>query len=293
MTVAVPARLLREQLPNITAFLRGAVTSYLPVKSARPGDWLQRELPAPSDALIDTYARWSGAPAGRYADEIPPHLASGKLALGLIAELTSQSPYPMLSVLNQGVRLQVNAPLPRGQRLNLRGQLVDASDDGYRARVHSRIVLGTSRQPDALVIDAMAAVVLRNRPASLAEPREEPVFTPVGYWQAGPDEGVKFFYLTGDFNPIHTLPLVARRTRFKGCIMHGYGAFAQVFEAVQNTGGRIADIEVRFIRPLPLPSPQLVIEVAEPGSDGRRPLRLRDGEGTVYQVGSFLPQEVA
>lgn len=286
----IPATLLRQQLPNIAAMLKGAVVSYLPGTPRGQGEIIRQTLPAPSPALLQAYTQWSRAQPERYARSIPPHLASAQIGLGLIARLTAQSPYPMLSVLNQGVRIRINEPLPQGQALTLSGRLLDASDDGYRARVHSRIEVGTASQPAALVIDSLAAVVLRKRPGSDEATRVEPDFETVGHWQAGADEGVKFFLLTGDFNPIHTLPALARHTRFRGCIMHGYGAFAQVFEAIQNAGHVIADIDVRFIKPLPLPSPPLLIQVAASAdADGRHALRLTDAQGNFYQVGSFLP----
>jgi len=287
----VPASLLRQQLPNIAAMLRGAVVSYLPLPDRQRGAWITQTLPAPTPALLQAYCQWSRADAARYRSSIPPHLASGQLGLGLIARLTAQSPYPMLSVLNQGVHIRIHQPLPQGEPLQLRGRLVDASDDGFRARVHSHIEVGTASQPKALEIDSYAAVVLRKRPAGADSERDEPDFETIGHWQAGADEGVKFFLLTGDFNPIHTLPMLARHTRFKGCIMHGYGAFAQVFEAIRNAGHAIADIDVRFIKPLPLPSPPLLIQVAASAdADGRHALRLTDAAANLYQVGSFLPQ---
>ncbi len=292
MSAAIPTALLRQQLPNITAMLKGAVVSYLPLPNRRRGQWVTQQLAAPSTALVRAYAQWSRAEPERYGTTLPAHLISGQTGLGLIARLTAQSPYPMLSVLNQGVHLRINQALTQGEAITLRGRLVDASDDGYRARVHSRLEAGTACCPDALVIDAYAAVVLRKRPDNRNEERQAPDFRTVGHWQAGADEGVKFFLLTGDFNPIHTLPAMARRTRFRGCIMHGYGAFAQVFEAIQNAGWTIADIDVRFIKPLPLPSPALLIQVAATAdAGGRHALRLTDADAddNLYQVGSFLP----
>ncbi len=287
----VPASLLRQQLPNITAMLKGAVMSYLPLPDRQRGEWVTQQLPAPVPALLQAYSQWSRAGTERYRSSIPPHLASSQLGLGLIAQLTAQSPYPMLSVLNQGVHIRIHQPLPQGEALQLRGRLIDASDDGFRARVHSRVEVGTASQPKALEIDSYAAVVLRKRPAGVEAERAEPDFETIGHWQAGADEGVKFFLLTGDFNPIHTLPMLARHTRFRGCIMHGYGAFAQVFEAIKNAGHTIADIDVRFIKPLPLPSPPLLIQVAASAdAEGRHALRLTDAASNLYQVGSFLPQ---
>lgn len=286
----IPTALLRQQWPNIAAMLKGAVLSYLPLPNSHRGQWVTQCLAAPTPALLQTYSTWSRANNARYANSIPPHLASSQIGLGLIAKLTAQSPYPMLSVLNQGVHIRIHQALPQGEPLQLRGRLVDASDDGFRARVHSHIEIGSASQPKALEIDSYAAVVLRKRPAGAENARDEPDFETIGHWQAGADEGVKFFLLTGDFNPIHTLPAVAKRTRFRGCIMHGYGAFAQVFEAIQNAGHTITDIDVRFIKPLPLPSPPLLIQVAATAdAEGRHALRLTDAAGNLYQVGSFLP----
>lgn len=290
MSAAIPTALLRQQLPNITAMLKGAAMSYLPLPDRQRGQWLTQHLAPPSTALLQAYVDWSRGDPASYREVIPAHFVSCQLGLGLIAKLTAQSPYPMLSVLNQGVHLRINALLPQGEDIQLRGCLLDASDDGSRARVHVRVEAGTASRPDAMVIDSYAAVVLRQRAPAASAPRQEPDYRTIGGWQAGADEGVKFFLLTGDFNPIHTVPMMARRTRFRGCIMHGYGAFAQVFEAIRNDGRNIADIDVRFIRPLPLPSPELMIQVADTAdADGRHALRLTDAAGNLYQVGSFLP----
>jgi len=46
------------------------------------------------------------------------------------------------------------------------------------------------------------------------------------------------------------------------------------------------------VRPLPLPGPEVLIQVA-PTADasGRRALRVVDSSGNVYHAGSFLPPE--
>lgn len=288
--VNVPLRQLPHQLPNMLAMATGGLRSYVPLLRGKPGREQSQTMAPPPEALLDAYLAWAGVDTARFGDRIPPHFAVSQMALAMISRLTAQAPYPLLSVLNQGVRLRMNAPLPRGSRITLRGQLADASDDGYRARIHSALRMGTAEQPEALLIDAFAAVPLKKRPGSKQKTAAEPDYRTIGHWQAAADEGVTFFKLTGDFNPIHTLPAVARRTRFGGCIMHGYGAFAQVFEAIRNSGEDIADIEVRFINALPLPSPQLAIQTAATAdAEGRYALRLIDDAGTVYQVGSYIP----
>lgn len=288
MTTDISPRLALQQGGVISAFLVGAARSLLPKKATLDHSEVVRVAPPASPELLAAYAAWSRAPAGRYAAELPPHFVACQVALPVISTLTARSPYPLLGVLNQGIHLALHGPVPTGVPLTVRGHLVDAGDDGYRARIHSTLTVAVEGGSPLMSLDAYAAVVLKRRSDAGGGTREEPVFDTVGSWQAGADEGRKFFYLTGDFNPIHTLPVLARRTPFKGCIMHGYGAFAQVFEAISNAGIRIADIDVRFVRPLPLPSPPVMIQVARtPGADGRRALRLCDGDGNVYQAGFF------
>ena len=290
MTASIPVRFVTEHTATISAMLLGGARSVLPfVKKHQSGVRVSRRLASPSAPLVEAFNLWSGVtlPDGY----LPPPLLVSQTALAVVSELTAKCPYPLLGVLNQGLRLVIRQPLPIGEPLTVSGELVDASDDGYRARIHSHVVVGSASQPDALHIDAYAAVVLKKRPDEAKERRTEPAWETLAHWQAGPDEGVKFFLLTGDFNPIHTLPAVARRTRFKGCIMHGYGAFSQIYAAIQNSGVTITEIETRFVKPLPLPSPDLLIQTAPANADGSVPFRLTDAQGNLYQVGSYLPVE--
>lgn len=273
------------------AFLGGALKSLLPHRGALDCSEVVRRTPAPSRELLQAYAAWSGAPAGRYDDELPPHFVAARVALPVISALTARSPYPLLGVLNQGIHLALHHPIPATAPLTVRGHLVDASDDGYRARIHSALTVGTPQIPLATQIDSFAAVVLKRRPAAGPAAREELDFATIGRWQPAADEGRKFFYLTGDFNPIHTWPAFARRTRFRGCIMHGFGGFAQAFEAIRSAGHEIAAIDVKFVRPLPLPGPEVLIQVAATADrSGRLALRLADASGNIYHAGTFLPK---
>jgi len=283
-------RLLLQQGSVIGAFLGGAVKSLLPRRGGVDHSEIVRSTPPPSRELLRAYAAWSNAPVGRYDDTLPPHFVAAQVALPVISALTARSPYPLLGVLNQGIHLALHHPVPATEQITVRGHLVDASDDGYRARIHSALTVGTPSVPVAMEIDSYAAVVLKRRPGGDAKPREDVAFETIGRWQPGADEGRKFFYLTGDFNPIHTWQAFARRTRFRGCIMHGFGGFAQAFEAIRSAGHDIADIDVKFVRPLPLPGPEVLIQVATTVDvSGRRALRLADGSGNVYHAGSFLP----
>ncbi|HSW13964.1 MAG TPA: MaoC/PaaZ C-terminal domain-containing protein, partial [Solimonas sp.] len=210
-------------------------------------------------------------------------------AFALLARLAGQAPYNLASILNQGLRLQFRAPLPRDTALQLRGQLQEVVNDGRRIRIHTRVVAGWAQQPEAVIIDNYAAVPLRGAAdKTAAAARAEPTFETVGQWSATADDGLNFALLTGDFNPIHTLWPLARRTKFRGCILHGFGSVARTMETLRNAGHDIADIDLRFIKPLSLPNAGLEVQVAAPDSDGRRAFRLRSRAGAVHLAGSFV-----
>jgi len=290
VTVAnLPYRLLLESVPTMSAMLIGGVKSMLPIKPDTTGNAaVLKTADAPSPALLKAFANWCGF--DQAPSHVPVPLVCAKITLPVVSELTARSPYPLLSVLNQGVHLRIHKPLPLNEPILLEGRLVDASDDGYRARICSEVIVGTASTPNAMTVEAIAAVMLKPRPsAEAAQERTEPEFETIGQWQAAANEGQTFFWLTGDFNPIHTVPALAKRTRFRGCIMHGYGAFAQVFSCLERSGATLTDIETRFLSPLPLPSPPLLIQRAKAAdAQGRVAFRLTDEQGKVYQAGHYL-----
>ena len=67
----------------------------------------------------------------------------------------------------------------------------------------------------------------------------------------------RYAELTGDFNPIHLDPDFAATTPFKTPIIHGAMSVNLLMTAIENTFGGVmpaADIDTRFIRPVPVGS---------------------------------------
>lgn len=290
--VDVPLRFVRAQLPIMAAMCAVGVRSAIPL--TRPKALpkkpvkMQKKLAPAEAALVDSYAAWSGAPAGRYVHTLPPHFCS-HWAMAMLSWLGGHAPYNVLSLLNQGLRLQIHQPLPRGKELQLEGELVGVQDDGSRARIHSRVVARVAGLGKCMTVDSYSVVVLGRSKDKGAEPRQEPDFETVGRWSVEADDGVKFALLTGDFNPIHTVQAVGRRSRFGSCILHGFGQLARTYEPIVNAGYNIAEIDIRWIKPVPLPSQDLEVQVARSsGSDGRHAIRLRGQDGAVHIVGSIL-----
>lgn len=291
MNSSVSPRFVREQWPAISGMTTGLIWSLTPpaVKNRLVDMYAERQavVSPGTDALVEAYLRWCGVEDDRYAGVLPPHFFS-KYGMNMMARLTGMVPYNMLSVVNQGCHLRVQKLLPRGEPIHLRGRLLDCTRDGNRVRVHTQVIAGTRADPDAMSVDTVAAVMLGPSARKKTASRPEVSYMPVGSWSADRHEGQRFFYLTGDFNPIHTFWPFARRTRFGGCILHGFGTLARTFECIQTQAGTINDFDARFVRPNLLPSGPNLVEVAtDSDTDGRRGLRLTEPQGAVLLGGSY------
>jgi acyl dehydratase len=300
MLADYPLKYLALHWPNIRSMGWAAIRNATPI--TRPGTLPQlpvhhsMHVPALNNELIDQYAAWAGAPAARYRQELPAHFCS-HWAMPMLAKLGSLAPYNLLSLLNQGVRMQVHKPLKRGDAIALHGSLVDVSDTDGKVRIHTRVQASNPKGELAMVIDSYSTVPQvkatgkNNRGTSSnnkSAKRDEYEFTTVGNWNAEENDGLAFAMLTGDFNPIHTMKAVGKRTRFKSCILHGFGQLARTLEVLHNAGHSLVDLDVRWIKPLPLPSAGMQVQTSTArDSEGYTHLRLAAADGTLHMVGRF------
>ncbi len=239
-------------------------------KNGQRGDQAPIETPTPevhrtfqpiAPRLLDDYIAHVGGDPRAYRDLVPPHFFphwAMPVAAGALANL----PYPLARVLNGGCRMQLNKPLPRGEALMVRAQLVDIDDDGRRAVLTQRVVTSTASAPDALVTDIFAIVPLGGGAPKSGERKEKPRVPSdvheIAFQHLAGDAGLSFAKLTGDFNPIHWIPAAARASGFPNVILHGFGTLARCYEAVTRgvLGGdvrKLSVFDVKFTRPLVLP----------------------------------------
>jgi acyl dehydratase len=163
----------------------------------------------------------------------------------------------------------MNAPLPLGQRLRVRAQLMEVDDDGRRAVLRQRVVTGTAATPDAVVADIFAVVKLDVGPdaaaaasvgrSSRAVARVPEAARELAFWRLRPDAGLGFAMLTGDFNPIHWVRPYARAMGHRSTILHGFATLARTIEGLHRgllsgATDRLSMVDVRFTRPLLLPA---------------------------------------
>jgi len=235
-----------------------------------PSQEIVQTIPPLSAELVRDYVRFVGGDPNAYRKTLPPHLFP-QWGFPLAAKTLKGIPYPLMKVLNGGCRIEINGPLPLGEKLTARARLEDIDDDGRRAVLHQKVVTGTPKQPDALVAHMYAIVPVEQpgekksgKGSGPARPKKESPRVPttareIAFWRLAPDAGLAFAMLTGDFNPVHWVRPYARAFGFKSTILHGFATMARAYEGLSRylyagSVDRLKAFDVKFTRPLVLPA---------------------------------------
>lgn len=232
-------------------------------KPSTPGQWISMTADAPSEALIRAFVKNAGGDPSAYKGIVPPHLFP-QWAMPAAFKAISETPYPLMRVMNAGCKFIQELPLPAGERLTVKARLESIDDDGKRAILTTRIVTGTASAPDALVSEIHAFVPLARKGEGNGKgERKAPVVVPQGarelaFVRLNANAGLDFAKLTGDFNPIHWVPAYAKASGFRSTILHGFGTFALAIEAVVRRAlsgdvRALKSADARFTKPLVLP----------------------------------------
>jgi acyl dehydratase len=289
---------LIHQGPVISAMLRAARAR--PSSGVWPADASSERLPARPDALLDDFIRHVGGSPASWKGEVPPHFFP-QWAFASFARLLEGSPYDMRKVLNGGARIEVRAPIPRGESLNLRSRVVSVDDDGFRAVIHQEVVTGTDSTPDAMTAHLFAIVPIKKRDQAKKEKARVPeAATERAEFAIRAGAGLEFALLTGDFNPVHWIGPYAKMAGFKGTILHGFSTLSRAWEGIGRTvlsgeSSAIQRFDVRFTAPLVIPSRVRLytFDAADPAeSPGSRGLAVGAAPGgPANLVGSYALRE--
>jgi len=262
--MAVSNTHILRQTPVIAALARTATVAALrkagvaPRPLVTPTPPLKATVGPRAESLVRDYIRAVGGDPSWYRGVVPAHMFP-QWGFPLLSRTLSDIPYDMTKVLNGGVRIVVNAPLPAGEPLHLRATLEDVDDNGSRAVLHQKLVTGTASAPEALECHLYAIVPLKKSDGPKKDkPRVPEGAREIARIRATPQKAWEFAVLTGDFNPVHWVPAYARASGFKNTILHGFATLALALEAVNKVvfagnPARLGTVDVRFTRPLVLP----------------------------------------
>ena len=287
-TARIPLRLLRHQGPMLAAIGRIAMGAIMPLgrPSSNPPAFVDESvvIPAPADELVDAYAAWSGA-TGRYPVTLPPHMVA-QWAIPLATKALRKTRYNLATIINQGVTLRINGELPRGLPLQLSASLVRIEEDEERARVSVSLTTGIASDPALVEAVLHSTFPLRStaRKHRASQPHGEAEWNSVGSWQASKDDGLRFALLTGDFNPIHWVGAAGRLSPFKTTVLQGFGMMARTFELLDHASP-VDLVDLRFLKPVTLPSPPLTVETH--ASNGSPRVRLVGPGDRIHLAGTY------
>jgi hypothetical protein len=289
----VPNRFILHQAPVIAAISRSVLSSLYGKKTsaATDGEEIAATFKPRSRELVRCYVKTVGGDPQAYRGTLPPHLFP-QWGFPLATRVLAGIDYPLARALNAGCQLEVRQPIPDDEPLEVRARLEAVDDDGRRAVLKIRVVTGTRSAPDALSALMITLIPLargkdgerkKKEPARVAADGRE-----LAFFKLRADAGLEFAKLTGDFNPIHWLPVYARASGFKGCILHGFATMAHAFEGLNRNlfSGDVTalrTVDVSFVSPLLLPAQVGLYLGPEAGH-----IAVGDGPGgRAYLTGTF------
>lgn len=284
----IPLSLVRHQRPMLAAIGRIALGAVAPFgrPSTNPTDFQDEHkiiLP-PAEDLVSCYAAWSGTPDG-YPLTLPPHMIA-QWSIPLATKVLRQTRYNLATIINQGVALRINGELPRGVPLHLGARIIRLEESDGRARVSVSLTTGTATDPTIIeaVLHSTFPLLSTSRKQRKPRPEDELEWETIGHWEASKNDGLRFAILTGDFNPIHWVGIAGRLSPFNTTVLQGFGMMARTFE-VLNRAEPIDFVDVRFLKPVTLPSRPVTVQVHR-SAQGSRVRLIGDGS-KVHLVGTY------
>ena len=166
----------------------------------------------------------------------------------------------LAKLLNGGCTIQQFMPIPANEQLCLETWFKGIEDGSS----YDLISIGskTKRMDGRLLLETEVRFILP-KPISKDKKRSaRQVVRPddrarVATLKALANDGFTFACLTGDINPIHWVPPIAKLSGFTGCIQHGFGTLAKSYEYLLKAGKLRREsclLKVDFKRTVPLPS---------------------------------------
>lgn len=294
--IHVPLSLAFEQGSSLRSWSSVRIRSALPFLRPKenPSTFapVVDSVPAPSNRLIEHYIQWSGGDPHLYPGEVPAHLFS-QWSIPLVTRLLSQGRYPLKDIINKGCHVVMHHVIPRGERLYLRADLIDLKETDTQITFSIQVTTSTQTARNAIVA-VFHLMLLLEPPTAKPHRKSRPLhsdYNELGHWSVDSRDGFRYALLTGDFNPIHWLDPLAKRSNFGGKVLHGFASLSKTWERIQSPAQHnhnIQDITVQFIQPIHLPTAGLkVLTSGKPNRQGQYKLRVRSENNQLHLLGKY------
>jgi acyl dehydratase len=219
------------------------------------------------------------------------HVLTFPLQLRLMTD--GSFPYSVLGLVHLRQRIEQTRPVALGEALTLRVRAEDLR--GHDKGAQFDLVAAASVR-DEEVWRGSSTYLARGAPAPNGgtpdaddggpeEPTPDP-FRAQARWKVPGDMGRRYAGVSGDRNPIHQYPLTAKLFGQPQPIAHGMWSMARCLAALEDTLPAAWRTDVRFRRPVRLPS--TVVFGSWP-QDGGRAFSLRDTRDRVHLSGVAVP----
>ena len=234
-------------------------------------------------------ARWLSCCGAARALPIWPQVLAGPLHLAILSH--AAFPFPVAGLVHLGNRFEQRAPSsgkglsgPLALRAWAEGFVIGPS--GAEITLHTEARPAGS-DPDSPAPWASTMTVLsrsiRGRGERAAQ-QQEPAWPAARsvVWSVPADQGRRYAAVSGDHNPIHTSPLLARLFGFPRAIAHGMWTLGRALSELDSDLPARCALEVRFRSPLLLPS-RVRFEGGREGAGGR--FRVWTEKKTILSAG--------
>ena len=220
------------------------------VRVRRPSELPDRELARDVSVERGHLAAYDRVCGFRLRDRLPatyPHVLAFPLAMEL---LTGPFPFSPLGLVHVANRIEQRRPLHAGATLHVR---VWAED----LREHDRgrqfdVVAEVSLRDELAWLER--STYLHRETKSSGGRRDESDSPPANaVWRLPGDLGRRYAAVSGDTNPIHTRPLIAKALGQPGTIAHGMWTKARTLTALEASLPDAFTVDVRFKMPLRIP----------------------------------------
>jgi hypothetical protein len=219
------------------------------VRLRRPSELPDRELTRSVDVDREHLAAYDRVCGFRLRDQLPPtypHVLAFPLAMEL---WTGPFPFSPLGLVHVANRIEQRRPLAAGERLDL---CVRAEDLRPHDRGRQFDVVAEASVDGEVAWRDVSTYLHREGGGSTGGDRSEP--PPANaVWRLPGDVGRRYAKVSGDNNPIHTHPLLAKALGQPGTIAHGMFTKARSLAALEAQLPDSFTVDVRFKLPLRIP----------------------------------------